>query len=236
MVDRIAEARVDVNLDNRTESIGDTFTYTLCDKDGKAVDAELITTNVEKIMMVLRIARIKELKLVVEIVPGGGATEDSVECEISTETIRVSGSNTQLSSMEQIKVGTIDLAEVPTDEIFIFMIKLPEGVENETGITEVTATVRFKDLATKTVKVSNFELINQPKGMDIQLITEELEVQMRGPAAQLEQLNSANVTAEIDFKDATAGTVTFRAKITSSISGVGAVGSYTISATIQKKE
>lgn len=233
IVDKIAEARIDVDLSDRTESIGEEFEYTLCDKKGEAVDAKLITTNVDKITLSLRIARIKEVSLNLQIIEGGGATKKTTEIVIAPETIRVSGSQSQLAAIEQVELGTINLGEMPEDAVLTFPIKLPEGVENETGVTEATATVRFKDLATKTIKVSNFKLVNVPKGMNAKLITQALEVEMRGPKTQVERLKASNVTAEIDFANTQTGTVKINAKITSTISGVGAVGSYTVSATVR---
>ncbi|MBO5836817.1 MAG: hypothetical protein J6Q92_02880 [Oscillospiraceae bacterium] len=235
VVDKIAEARIDVDIDRRTESIGESFAYTLCDAKGEAVDAELITTNVDKIMVALRIARLKEVQLGVEIVDGGGATQNTVEVQINPQTIRVSGSEAQLEDIEQIKLGTIDLREVPMDDVFTFSIKLPEGIENETGVTEATVTVQFQGLETKTLRVSNFELINVPEGMNAKMITEALEVQIRGPKAQVSRLKASNVTAVIDFTDTKPGTVKLNAQITSSVTGVGAVGSYTVSATLKEK-
>ena len=235
VVDKITKARIDLDLNERKESIGESFKYTLCDENGDAVDAKLITTNVESIMLALRIAKLKEVKLHVEIVDGGGATKDTVKVDINPQTIRISGSETQLEALEQIKLGTIDLREVPGDKVFNFSIKLPEGIENETGVTEATVTVQFQKLVTKTIKVSNFELVNVPEGMSAKMITEALEVQMRGPKAQVDRLKSSNVKAVINFAEATVGTVKLSAEITSSVSGVGAVGTYTVSATVKEK-
>ena len=39
VVDKISEARIDVDLEKRKESMAEFFKYTLCDKDGEAVDA-----------------------------------------------------------------------------------------------------------------------------------------------------------------------------------------------------
>ncbi len=236
VVDKITEARIDVDLNDRTESIGEEFEYTLCNKKGDAVDAKLITTNTDKITLSLRIARIKEVSLNLQVIEGGGATKKTTEIVITPETIRVSGSDSQLAAIEQVELETINLGEIPEDAVFTFPIKLPEGVENETGVTEVAATVRFKDLVTKTVKVSNFKMVNVPKGLNAKLITQALEVRMRGTKAQIDRLKASNITAEIDFANTQTGTVKLNVKITSTVSGVGAVGTYTVSATVHAEK
>ena len=234
VVDQITTARIDVDLSDRTESIGEAYAYTLCNQKGEAVDAKLITTNVENIMVSIRIARMKEVKLTVPIIEGGGATKKTTEILISPETIRVSGSESQLAAIEELELGNIDLSTLTKDSVLTFPIKLPEGVENETGVTEATVTVRFKDLATKTLKVSNFNLVNVPKGLSAKMITQALEVKMRGTKSQVDKLKTSNVTAVIDFTDTKTGTEKINAQITSSVSGVGAVGTYTVSATVKE--
>jgi len=45
VVDQIAQARVEVSLDGRVESVNESYRYTLCSGNGEPVDAASITTN-----------------------------------------------------------------------------------------------------------------------------------------------------------------------------------------------
>lgn len=236
VIDKITTAKIEVDITDRTESISDSFRYTLCDKAGKAVDAQLVTTDVDQIALDLRIIRIKEVALELNVIDGGGATSATTEITVEPTTIRVSGSDSQLEGLESLVLGTVDLAEMPEDTELMFPIKLPEGMENETGVTEAKVTVRFSNLATTTLKVTNFRLINVPKGLNVELITQALEVQLRGPKSQIDQLEASGVVALIDMTDAQAGTVKVNAQITSDAKDVGAVGTYPVSATVQSAD
>lgn len=234
VIDQIAMARIEVNLDDRAQSFSEQFRYTLCNEKGEPVDAQMVTTDVEIVTLTLRIVRVKEIDLVVNVLNGGGATAENSQITIEPATIRVSGSDTLLEGLDSLELGTIDLGQMPTDEVLTFPIKLPEGVANETGVLEATVDVRFPELATKTLKVKNFTVRNVPAGLNADVITKQLEIQIRGPKSSIDEITEANVTVAVDFANEQAGTVTVKAEITINVDGVGAVGAYNITATLRK--
>ena len=63
VADLIEKAVIEVDLNDRRESISQDYRYTLCDKDGNPVDAELITTNVENVHLDVKIQQVKEVKM-----------------------------------------------------------------------------------------------------------------------------------------------------------------------------
>ena len=234
VIDQIAMARIEVNLDDRAQSFSEQFRYTLCNEKGEPVDAQMVTTDVEIVTLTLRIVRVKEIDLVVNVLNGGGATAENSQITIEPATIRVSGSDTLLEGLDSLELGTIDLGQMPTDEVLTFPIKLPEGVANETGVLEATVDVRFPELATKTLKVKDFIVRNVPAGLNADVITKQLEIQIRGPKSIIDEITEANVTVAVDFANEQAGTVTVKAEITINVDGVGAVGAYNITATLRK--
>lgn len=234
VIDQIAMARIEVNLDNRTESISEQFQYTLCNEKGEPVDAQQVTTDVEAVTLSLRIVRVKEIDLVVKVIDGGGATVDTSSITIEPQTIRVSGSDTLLEGLDSLELGTIQLGEMLEDAVLTFPIKLPEGVTNETGVVEATVDVRFPELATKTLKVSNFTAVNVPAGLAADLITKVLEIQVRGPKASIESITEENIAVTVNFANEQEGTATVKADIAIDVAGVGAVGTYNITATLRK--
>ena len=115
VVDQITQAVITVDLEGQTESISQNYRVTLCNSDGEGVDSELITVNIEEVHMDLTIHRKKQVELVVTVVPGGGATENDVELELSIDSIQISGSDSALEQVgDTINLGTIDLAD-PVD-------------------------------------------------------------------------------------------------------------------------
>lgn len=235
VIDQIAVARIDVDLESRSESISGQFQYTLCNEKGEGVNAELVTTDVETINLTLKILRVKELALVVKVISGGGATEKTSVIDIEPKTIRVSGSDNLLEDLESLELGVINLGEMPEDQVLNFPIKLPEGITNETGVTEATVDVRFPNLATKTLTVTEFVPVNIPAGLEADVITRLLEVQIRGPKNTVEKVKPSDITVTVDFGNEQIGTATVKAEFTINADGVGAVGTYNITATLRKK-
>lgn len=235
VTNQIEKAVIEVDLTDQRESISWDCTYTLCDANDEPVDAGLITTNVDQIHLEVRIQRVKDITLTYHLVEGGGATAANVEITLSTDKIRVSGSEAALDLMgDQLVVGTIDLAEVASDMNKTFTIPLEEGITNLTGISEVTATITLKGLSTKDFLIREISKVNVPEGLEVELITQELNLRVRGPADQIAKLTLGDVMVIVDFTGAEVGTATFpvRAVFTDGFRDVGVLRAESVSASV----
>lgn len=234
VVEKITQARIQVDLTGKNVSVVGEYVYDLCDAEGRAVDVELVTTSVEKVNLTVKVQRVKEITLAVKAIYGGGATEKNSTVEIEPQTIRVSGSDALLENLDTLEIGTINLGEMLTDETLTVPITLPDGVTNETGVTEAVVKVKFSDLKVKKLNVTNIQAINVPAGMEVDMITQVLEVTLRGPTALINAITENDITVTVDFADAQVGTATMRATITITgpYSDVGTVGTYVVSATL----
>lgn len=237
VADQIRYAQIEVDLTNRGESISESFSYTLCDGEGNPVDAKLITTNVEQIRLDAQIQRIQEIDLVADILYGGGATKDNTTVTLNPATIRVSGGEAVLAELgDSITVCTINLAEIEksTKELK-YTIALPEGVTNQTGVSEVTVSVTFVGLKTKEFVVENFQKMNVPEGMEAEIINASLTIKVRGPEEELALLEERDITAVVDFTNAEVGTATYKATITfgEKFPNLGVLKTNSVSATVQ---
>ena len=235
VVDQIAMARIEVDMSGRHESLSGQYEYTLCNEKGEPVDAKMIVTDVGSIGLILKIVRVREVELTVTVVDGGGATKETSVVTIDPKVILVSGSASLLEDMETLDVGTINLGEISGDETVILPIKLPEGIANETGMSEVKVDVKFPDLATKKLTVTNIQPINVPSGLDVKIVTKRLDLLLRGPKNVIDSVTADNITVTVDFTGETAGTASVKAEITVSVGGVGAIGTYTVTATVKEK-
>ncbi len=233
-IDQIAMARIDVDMTNRTESISEAFRFILCDAAGEPVDAALVTANTDAVTLTLKILQVKEIDLVVTVVNGGGANDKTSEITISPSSIRVSGSTTLLEGLDKLELATLNLAEISGDQTLTFPIKLPEGVTNETGVQEATVEIRFPELTTKVLTVTKINAINVPQGLTADLITQRLEIQVRGPKSKVQKIAASDITVTVDLSNEQVGTATVRADIAISVDGVGAVGIYDVTATLRK--
>ncbi len=234
VIDRIAMARIVVDLDGRTESFSEQFQYSLLDAKEKPVDAALVTTNAETVNLTMKIYRVKEIALNVKVIDGGGASQDTSKITIDPQTIRISGSNSHLEGLDSLELGTINLAEIHTDTTLTFPIKLPEGVNNETGLQEATVKIEFPELGTKTLTVTQFEAVDVPAGLKVDFVTQQLEIQVRGPKSSVSEVTTSDVKVVVSFANEQAGTAKVKAEIVIAKEGVGAMDSYEITATLHE--
>lgn len=240
VVDQIDNAQILINLSDRKESFSESFRYTLCNEDGQPIDAKSITTSVEEVQLTAQIQQIKEVDLVADVIYGGGATAENTTITLEPEVIRVSGGKAVLEELgDTYSVCSIDLASIEKSSHELrYTINLPEGVTNQTGVSEVVVTVRFAGLRTKDVVVDNIEMINVPQGMIAEIINANLTVRVRGPEEELSQLTEKDITAVVDLSAAEAGTATYKATIVidEKFPNVGAMKTSSVSATVLPTE
>lgn len=236
VIDQITQAKIAVDLTGRSASFSETYRFSLCDSDGEPVDAEHVTTDVGEVYLTLYIQRVKEIPLELEILSGGGATEETSQIEYEPKTIKVAGSESVLETLEEIILGTINLGELTEDTERTFPVELPSGVTNLTGVTEVKVTVEFPELLTKTFTVTKVTAANVPEGLEADIVTQELAVTVRGPKELVEKMTEADIAAVVDFTNAQVGTFTMKANIAmgSAYTEVGAMGTYNVSATVRQ--
>ncbi len=239
VTDLISQAKIQVDLDGKTQMISQDFEYTLCGEDGEPVDEEKlekIEADVESVGLSVKIQRVKEIPLRLHVIPGGGATEKTTSIVMQQDTIRISGNEAQLEELSVLELGTVDLGKLTEATVLIFPIVLPEGVTNETGLTEITVDIQFPELAMKKLNVTNIVAVNTPPGYEVEMITQQLEVTVRGPAALVDALTAEDITVQVDFLGAQVGTSKLKAKIVMSqeYTAIGAMDSYSVSAILRE--
>jgi len=240
-VDQITKANVTVDLEGRVDSFSESYRYTLCNDNNEPVDAQMVETNAAEVNVTLYIQRVLEIPLKVTVIDGGGATQDTSEITYDPELIKISGSESALEQLEEgLNIGSIDLSELTGDSVKTFPIVLPEGVENLSGKTEATVTVKFPELRTKTLTISSekFEALNVPEGLEVSFITSELTVTVRGTKELINKLTSGDISVTVDFANAQAGSYTVKANVVmgEGFTAAGTIGTYKISATLQEPE
>ena len=235
-VDQITQAKISVDLEGQSKTISQSYRYTLCNEAGEPVNAEAVQTNVAEIHMTLRILRVKEVALMLEVTYGGGATEKTTQIAIDPLTIKVAGSEKLLEGLNSITLGTVNLAELLEDKEFTLPINLPEGIENTSGVTEANVSIKFPGLKVRTLKVSRISA-GISSGTQVTLATKVLEVTVRGSAEQIDAMNEQDLYARVDCTDAEMGEGKFKAQIFvgTEFDTVGVVGTYYVYATLTQR-
>ena len=147
VIELIDHAKIDVDLTGRMESVSESFRYVLCDEEGNPVDVSMVTTDVAEVHLDVKIQRFKQIPLVMQLSYGAGAWEDSVEVNVEPGIISVSGGEMLLQDVNEVILGSIDLAAIEEDFEMTYPIVLPEGITNLSERAEAVVKVHFKNLA-----------------------------------------------------------------------------------------
>ena len=237
VIDQIDHAMIKVNLTDREESFKETSRITLCDAEGNGVDVQLVTPSVEEVSVQVTVEYLKEVKLFVEVISGGGATRETSSIIVDPVSIQVSGDKLALENYNEIKIGTVNLGELLEAKDLTFTIPVPESLTNQSGKTDAKVSISFPNLGTKELSVTNIQALNVPEGMSYELLAQALKVTVRGPKSIVDKVNANDVTVTVDLANALVGTATYKPVITvdsEKYPGVGVIGVYTVGVTLKE--
>ena len=211
--------------------------FTLMDKNGEPVSMEYLSCDPEVIQATLPILQVKNVGLGVDLIEGAGATKANTKVTIEPGAVTLAGDSSILGGVNRITLGTIDLTDFGSTFTETYPITIDNELRNVTGVSEAKVTVEIVGLETRSFRVSNLSYVGAAEGTSVEILTESVDVVVRGTAEQLEQVRAENIRAVVDltdFKDST-GSYMPNAKIyVDGVTEVGAIGKYPISVEIRK--
>lgn len=240
VVNQITQARIDVDLTDRTESFSENYRFTLCNEAGEPVDASMISVDVAEVNVTMSIQRVKDIPLVVTVIAGGGATQESSKIVIDPVTIKVSGSDAVLENLNELNIGTVNLGEITGATDLTFPITLPDNVTNRSAVTDAKVSISFPNLLKKifTIPGVNIQCINVPEGLEAEIITQSLKLDLRGPLTLVSPMSANDFTLQVDFTGKQAGTFTMQVEVVmnTGYEEVGVIGTCSVTATLSVPE
>lgn len=192
-----------------TESVTSKGQIVLLGANGEVIENPDIKYDNESFTVKVTLYKQKTLPLTVQFtnVPSNFDLS-SLKYSIYPETLTVSSPDDSLDSQEKFEVGTIDLSQLTTKYLqkLTLPITLPEGYKNISGNT--SAMVSFEDAENYTflsyaVQKDNIRVINVPDNFDVEVLTNELSVNVTGPADEIAALASKDIYATIDLMGTT---------------------------------
>ena len=230
VIEQIEKARVQVNLEGKTETFEQSCRFTLCNAENEPVDASSVVTDVAQVNVTIPIQFMKYVPVTVVLIPGGGADATNTTVTYSTDRIRIAGSREILLSINEIVLDTIDLGTLTKSTKLTKDVVLPAGVDNVSLIHQVDVVVDFPNLLTKDFTVTQFVVKNVPEGMVGEVLNQNLIIKLRGERAKIAAMTPEDITVEVDFADVVPGTS--GTQVTILISGrfpeVGVIGTYSV--------
>lgn len=224
----------------KTEELSERFAGDLelvpVDKQNKSLTDLELTLSAETAYVVVPVVMMKEVPLTVNLLPGGGATEDDAVRDIDPPTIVVSGSEADLEGLEEISLGSINLSDVVGTNSFTRPITLDPSLTNESGLTTATVKVTVEGLDTEVFVVPNIRTTNKPDGYTVDVVTQSVLITVRGPAEELANIDASQIRVVANLSGVTTeGTQQVRAHVyLDGTSTVGVIGEYSISVNISR--
>jgi len=235
IVSRIDHAWVVMDRDDIDETITQSLSYVFVDENGGEIPLSGLDVDSPKISVTLPIVMVKDVKLTVRLVPGGGATENDVELSISPEVVTLSGEADILEGLNEIVLDIYNLEDLTGKISKTYNIPIPNGLTNLSGETEATVNASISGLYTKKLVVSNIKLANVFAGYKATAVTQFIEVTIRGPWDAVDSVKASDITVTANLSDLGQTTGRYSVEADVSISGnesVGAVGAYNVVVTL----
>ena len=223
------------------DNIESTYTvdtgFTLMNQNGEECSTTGITCSTDVVTATLPLLTKKEVLLSVDLIEGAGATTKNTKVTIEPESVTLAGDSSILDGLNKITIATIDLTDFGRSFTDTYTIPLNDEIRNLTGISEATVTVEIVGLETRNFTVKNFCCTNVADGYEAEIISESITVTLRGPAAQLDQIQPENLQAVADLIDYKGSTGAYMPEVKIYVDGftdVGAIGENNISIEIRK--
>lgn len=213
--------------------------FTLMNENGEECSTVGLTCSEDVVTATLPLLLVKEVPLSVDIIEGAGATKANTKIKVEPDSITLAGDSAVLTGMNKIVLDTIDLTDFEKTFSQTYTIPIDNDMNNLTGVTEAKVTVEIVGLESRVFKVKNISCTNVTEGYEADIISESIDVIIRGTPEQLDQLKGDNIRAVADLTDYKESTGQFMPNVRIVVDGstdVGAVGQNTISIEIRKAQ
>ena len=234
LIDQVSYAQVVIDEANLTETVVQNCEYTLIDGDGNPLENAYVTAtsngvSVETIEVRQPVLRMKDVPLTIEFLEGGGLTSDDMIWNCEPTVVTVAGEPDLLETINSITVAQFDLSTLTESISEDMPVTLPNGLVNvrELESVRVNVSINTNRVATDTVRITDFVVINEPDGLTADVMTVQLSVTIRGPVDEVDQIDASDIRAVVDVDGLSEGTQSVPVTIEiAGSTGVAAIGDY----------
>lgn len=223
------------------ENVSSTYSvetgFTLMDANNEPCSTTGLSFSDDVVTATLPLLMLKDVKLDVNLIEGSGATSANTKVSIEPESIALAGDSKILDGINKIILATIDLTDFSSTFTETYTIPLDNEITSTTGVTSAEVTVEITGLETKAFRVSNISCTNVTDGFNAKIITQNLDIMLRGDAETLAQIKDENIRAVADLTDMNESTGTYMPKVKIYVDGfknVGAIGENSITIEIER--
>lgn len=229
-VDPVESARITVDLTDANATLQREFDYELLDGDGNVVENNRIRVSDRRVLVTAPVYITKDLALTVKFKESPGSMGANTRTKLEYDTISVAGEAANLENVNEIVLGEIDLSTILSDTEIPLEIGIPAGCVNLSGFTTTKLSIRFRNVETRTFTATNISAIGRSEGQVFDKMTNSVDVMLRGPAAELEEVTAEDIRVVVDLTEYVSNG-TYSAPAIVLVDGhdqVGAVGTCTV--------
>ena len=248
VISKIVKARVPIIRENLSTTYTEDLPFILIDEDDNELAEsryEALTFDRDTVRVTVPISLIKDVALHIELVYGAGATPQNTIVTIDPPTISISGDPDAISDYNTIVLGTIDTTRFDSAYADNFQIAIQNNFTNVSNVTEALVTVEVRGLEIRHLSVTNLHVVNTPRELEATIITQSVDVKLRGSREDLERLNNddpestetpLSIWVTADLSDYSAGTaaVPARVRFDGEAGEMGAIGDCRITVRLVK--
>lgn len=202
VVSKIAAIQAVVSQEKFTESGVYDATLMYLDKNGEKLDDTFLTADAVKVN--ISVFEEKVVPLQVDLTNSAGGNDSSyLKVSIDPETVTIAGSTEALAAINNISLGTVDVAELKDGTTKELSLILPNGIKSVDAVEKAKVTFNFEGTVTKQFKLSTdaVSLENVVDGTEIEVPSGEITVTVRGDAADMSKLQASDISLRIDCKN-----------------------------------
>ncbi len=201
-VDQVESARIAVDLTDANATLQREFAYELLVADGNVVENEILRVSDRRVLVTAPVYIVKDLALKVKFKESPGSKEENIRWDLEYDTITVAGEPASLENVSEILLDEIDLSKVLSDDgLEPLEIGIPAGCVNLSGFTTTKISIRFRGLDTRTFTATNITAVNISEGQIFSKMTNSVDVMLRGPASELDQVTPEDIRIVVDLAE-----------------------------------
>ena len=222
-LDKISYALAQVEGEDLSSTLTVQSPFILMTGDDIPADVANVTPDVTAVEVSVPVRQVAEVPLTVELLPGGGATEDDVTCAITPSAVTLVAEEEDQVLPESISLGQIQLSEVFDGASYRLPIKIPADAEgwNAPEYASVRLTTRGLVSLQVPVETGRIGLENVPEGYRAELVSDHLYVWVRGPAGAVQDLTQSNLIISADLSGVPADGSLQRVPVSIALTGEG---------------
>ena len=200
-LEKITYALAQVEENELSSSLTVESSFILMTADGLPADVANVTTDVSAVEVTVPVRKVAQVPLTVDLIGGGGATEEDVTSIITPRSITLVAEREDEELPEFISLGEIDLGDVFDGASYYLPIEVPDDVEawNAPEYASVRLTMEGLTSLQVPVETDAIRLENLPDGYEAQMVSEYLYVWVRGPAGAMKDLVNEEILISADL-------------------------------------